>query len=227
MAMISLIRCWKRKKLYKYLVNEVPDANRVNAMADVFYKANYEIKPLLEYVFTADWFYDEKNTGNLIKAPVEFLVGLNRQFKITYQRPEVLLQFQKVLGQVLFYPPNVAGWPGGRNWIDSSSLMYRIKIPSTILNGGVIDFAGKADPEDEAFLATMRVRQDAVNTRVQAQADWSAFLQSIPKGLNKTTIAQFMLEPKLSDTLLSTINRSADTKALVIEVASSPEYQLC
>jgi uncharacterized protein (DUF1800 family) len=213
-------------KLYKYLVNEVPDPAHVNAMADVFYKSNYEIKPLLEFVFTADWFYDDKNTGNIIKSPVELLVGLNRQFNISYQRPEVLLQFQKVLGQLLFYPPNVAGWPGGRSWIDSSSLMYRIKIPSTLLNGGVIDFTGKADPEDEAYLATMHNRQDATNTRVQAQPDWNKFLSAIPKQLNKTSIAQFMLEPKLSDALMNTVNQSKDIKTMVVELVSSPEYQL-
>ena len=213
-------------KLYKYLVNETPDATHVNAMADVFYNANYEIKPLLEFVFNADWFYDDKNTGNLVKAPVEFLVGLNRQFYITYQRPEVLLQFQRVLGQVLFYPPNVAGWPGGRNWIDSSSLMYRLKIPSTILNGGLIDFTGKADPEDEAFITTERNKQQFVNTNVQASPDWDKFLSSIPKGTSNTAIAQFMLEPKLNNTLLNKINNITDMKALVIELASTPEYQL-
>ena len=213
-------------KLYKYLVNETPDQAHVEAMADVFYKANYEIKPLLEYVFNADWFYEDKNVGNLVKSPVELIVGLNRQFSISYQRPEVLLQFQKVLGQVLFYPPNVAGWPGGRGWIDSSSLMYRIKIPSTVLNGGVIDFEGKADPEDEAFLATMRNRQESVNTKVQAQPNWDKFMQSIPKGMSKTSIAQFMLEPKLSNALVSAVNQSKDTKAMVIELVSSPEYQL-
>ncbi|MDB5156329.1 MAG: hypothetical protein JWR50_1036 [Mucilaginibacter sp.] len=213
-------------KLYKYLVNETPDPAHVSAMADVFYNASYEIKPLLEHVFTADWFYEDKNIGNLVKSPVELIVGLNRQFNINYQRPEVLLQFQKVLGQVLFYPPNVAGWPGGRSWIDSSSLMYRIKIPSTVLNGGVIDFTGKADPEDEAFLATMHTQQENVNMRVQAQPDWNKFLGVIPKGMTKTSIAQFMLEPKLSNALMSSINQSTDTKAMVIELVSSPEYQL-
>src|ERR1700743_3095218 len=107
-------------KLYKYLVNEIPDPAHVSAMADVFYKSDYEIKPLLEFVFTADWFYDEKNMGNMIKSPVAFIVGLNRQFYISYQLPEVLLEFQRTLGQVLFYPPNVAGWPGGRHWNGSS-----------------------------------------------------------------------------------------------------------
>ena len=80
-------------KLYKYLVNEIPDPSHVNAMADVFYNANYEIKPLLEFVFTSGWFYEDKNSGNLVKSPVELIVGLSRQFYITYQRPEVLLEF--------------------------------------------------------------------------------------------------------------------------------------
>ena len=213
-------------KLYKYLVNEVPDASHVNAMADVFYTSNYEIKPLLEYVLTADWFYDEKNVGNLVKSPVEFLVGLSRQFYIIYDRPEVLLQFQKVLGQVLFYPPNVAGWPGGRNWIDSSSLMYRLKIPSTLLNGGLIDFEGKTDPEDEAYIATQRNAQQFVNNRVQSSVDWDKVLSGIPKNASNASIASFMLEPQLNKVILDKINNAADTKAMMIELVSTPEYQL-
>jgi len=214
-------------KLYKYLINETPDPAHVNAMADVFYNADYEIKPLLEYIFTADWFYDDKNTGNLIKSPIDLIVGLNRQFYISYQKPEVLLLFEKTLGQVLFYPPNVAGWPGGRNWIDSSSLMYRLKIPSILLDGGLIDFAGKTDPEDEAFIATVRNQQQAVATRVQAQPDWDKFLQNIPQGESKIAIAQFMLEPKLSNILINTINQAIDIKTMVVELVSTPEYQLC
>lgn len=214
-------------KLYKYLVNEVPDPDHVNAMADVFYNANYEIKPLLEFVFTADWFYADKNTGNLIKSPVELLVGLNRQFYINYEKPDVILLFERTLGQVLFNPPNVAGWSGGRNWIDSSSLMYRIKIPSTLLNGGLIDFTGKADPEDEAYLATVRNQQQFVATKVQAQPDWDKFLNNIPKHVTTTAIAQFMLEPGLSNTLINTLDQTTDIKAAVIEMVSTPEYQLC
>lgn len=214
-------------KLYKYLVNETPDPVHINAMADVFYNANYEIRPLLEYVYTADWFYDEKNMGNLIKSPVEFLVGLNRQFYISYERPEVLLLFERALNQTLFSPPNVAGWPGGRNWIDSSSLMYRLKIPSTVLNAGVIDFTGKTDPDDEAFIAASHKQQQAVYTRVQATPDWDKFLKSIPDKLSKTDIAQFILEPKLNNTLASMASQSADIRSLAIDMVSTPEYQLC
>ncbi|ASU32570.1 DUF1800 domain-containing protein [Mucilaginibacter xinganensis] len=213
-------------KLYKYLVNETPDEVAVTAMTDVFYKNNYNIKPLLEFVFTAPWFYDGRNIGNLVKSPVEFLVSLNRQFYITYQRPEVLLQFQKVLGQVLFYPPNVAGWPGGRNWIDSSSLMYRLKIPSTILNGGLIDFTGKADPEEEAYIAANRKQQQFVNEKVQSQPDWDKFLKTVPANVSKQEIAQFILQPQITKTLSIELSNAADIKTAAIQAVSTPEYQL-
>ena len=96
-----------------------------------------------------------------------------------------------------------------------------------MLNGGLIDFTGKADPEDEAYLATVRNQQPFVSTRVQAQPDWDRFLQSIPKNIAKTGIAEFLLEPKLSSTLINSINNATDTKALAIELVSTPEYQLC
>jgi uncharacterized protein (DUF1800 family) len=214
-------------KLYKYLVNEVPDDIHINQMADVFYKENYEITPLLKFVFLSDWFYDEKNIGNLVKSPVEFLVGLNRQFYITYQNPDVLMQFQRTLGQVLFRPPNVAGWPGGKTWIDSSSLMYRMKMPSTILNAGVIDFTGKATPEDEAYLASQRKQQLNVIRRVQATVNWDKFLHDIPAKTTHEEIARFMLEPDLNKTVIDEVNRPGDLKTIVIQIASTPEYQLC
>jgi uncharacterized protein (DUF1800 family) len=214
-------------KLYRYFVNDVPDDDHIKQMADVFYSSGYELKPLLEFVFTADWFYNDKNIGNLIKSPVDFLVGLNRQFYIKYQNPGVLMQFQRTLGQVLFRPPNVAGWPGGKTWIDSSSLMYRMKIPSTILNAGFIDFTGKATPEDETYLASQRKQQLNVIKRVQATPDWDRFFHDIPADTSNEDIARFMLEPQLVKTVVDEINQSKDMKSIVIDIVSTPEYQLC
>lgn len=214
-------------KLYKYLVNETPDPEHVQAMADVFYQSGYEIKPLLEFVFTSEWFYDEKNTGCLIKSPVDFLTVLSRRFYISYDKPQVLLQFQRALGQVLFYPPNVAGWPGGRNWIDSSSLMYRLKIPSLLLNGGIINFKGKTDPEDEALLAGQQRRERFVNIAVDAKPDWKKFLGEIPAGTDAGKLAALLLECKPGPALMANIHRQPDLKALAIDMVSTPEYQLC
>jgi uncharacterized protein (DUF1800 family) len=214
-------------KLYRYLVNDTPDPIHIGEMAGVFYQADYELKPLLEFVFLSDWFYDGKNIGVIIKSPVQLLVSLTRQFYIDYHNPDVLLQFERTLGQVLFKPPNVAGWPGGRAWIDSSSLMYRIKIASTLLNAGVIDFTGKATPEDEAFLAATHKQQFNVIKRTQAVPDWGRFLQDIPLDFPRLQVAEFMLEPKLNQTVIDEVNQAPDIKSMVIQIASTPEYQLC
>ncbi|MBE7178876.1 MAG: DUF1800 domain-containing protein [Mucilaginibacter polytrichastri] len=215
------------RKLYKSFVNETPDEAHVAEMATVFYNAKYDIGELMRFVFSADWFYAPQNVGNLIKSPVEMLVGLNRQFYITYQAPATLIQFQKTLGQQLFNPPNVAGWPGGRNWIDSSSLMYRMKIPSMLLTGGLIDFTGKADPEDEAFIAATRKRQDVVTRKLQASADWEKVLSGIPQKTSNADFATFFFEAKPGQGFMQEINAVTDRKSALVQMVSTAEYQLC
>lgn len=100
-------------------------------------------------------------------------------------------------------------------------------MPSILLDGGLIDFTGKTDPEDEAYIATVRNQQQTVNTKVQTTPDWDKFLQDIPKKADKAMIAQFMLEPKPGNVLMNNFEKAADIKTMAIEVVSTPEYQLC
>ena len=80
-------------------------------------------------IFSSTWFYDQKNIGNRIKSPVELMAGIMRILPMHIQNPENLIVYQKLLGQMLLYPPNVAGWPNGKAWIDSSTLMLRLQVP--------------------------------------------------------------------------------------------------
>src|SRR5690349_14572273 len=45
------------QKIYKFFVNEIPDTEKINWLADRFYKSDYDIARLLEDIFTSDWFY--------------------------------------------------------------------------------------------------------------------------------------------------------------------------
>ncbi len=214
-------------KLYRFFVNETVNQEHVKELGDYFYEHNYEIKPLLRRMFTADWFYADKNIGNKIKSPVEFIVGLNRQFFIDYEDPRVLIRFQQALGQMLFYPPNVAGWAGGKEFIDSSSLMLRLKIPSTVINNGIIEFDGKPDPDDEAFIALQKRESVKVAQRIKANVNWEKFADQIPESIDKKSLATFLLQPKVKEKLLDNISDSSDLKTKVIQIISTPEYQLC
>lgn len=215
------------RKIYLFFVNEVPNEKHIKELGDYFYSKNYELEPLLRKIFTADWFYDKKNIGNKIKSPIELLAGLNKQFYIKYKNPAVLIRFQQGLGQTLFFPPNVSGWTGGKDYIDSSTLMFRLKIPATVINDGLIDFEGKPDPDDEAFLAQSQKQSKAVAQRIKSIVNWGKFAEEIPDTISNMALANFLLQPNVSSKLLSEISNSTDLKSKVVQLISTPEYQLC
>jgi uncharacterized protein (DUF1800 family) len=216
------------RKLYIFFVNDSPNEAHINEIADHLYQHKYDISSVMRKIFTAGWFYLDSNRGNKIKAPVEFLVNLSRTFQVTYHKPQILIQLQSSLGQYLFNPPNVAGWPGGKNWIDSSSLMLRLKIPSLVLNDGILDFDGKADPEDEAVIALNKTpKPRPVKSYINAEANWTSFLSSLPAGLKQEELAAFLLEPALNQKITTLVRQNKNFKNTVIAVTSMPEYQLC
>lgn len=216
------------RKLYVFFVNDTPNESHVKELAGYFYAQQYDIAAVMKKLFTADWFYAKENTGNKIKSPVEFLVNLSREFYVTYNKPQVLIQLQTSLGQYLFNPPNVAGWAGGKNWIDSSSLMLRMKIPSLVLNDGVLDFNGKADPEDEAVIAlNRRAKPKPVKSYVNAKANWEKFLADLPKDMKQAELAAFLLQPAIGQKISDLVSANVNLKNTAIAVTSMPEYQLC
>jgi len=216
------------RKLYIFFVNDTPDEQHIAELATHFYATQYDITAVMKKLFTAQWFCDPKNSGNKIKSPIEFLVNLSREFHVTYHKPQILIQLQSSLGQYLFNPPNVAGWPGGKSWIDSSSLMLRLKIPSLVLNDGILDFDGKADPEDEAVIALNRKpKPRPVKSYVNAQASWDQFLASLPKDMKQAELAAFLLEPAVGKKITDLVNNNVNLKNTAIAVTSMPEYQLC
>ena len=39
------------------------------------------------------------------------------------------------MGQILFAPPNVKGWDGGKSWITTSTLLFRYNFANYLVNG--------------------------------------------------------------------------------------------
>ncbi|WP_240755248.1 DUF1800 family protein [Pedobacter sp. SYP-B3415] len=217
-------------KVYLFFVNDVPNDAHIKELGGHFFDSGYDIAAMLQKLFTSDWFYEPANAGNKIKSPVELIVGLSRTFHTRYNDPKMLIRLQQNLGQYLFNPPNVAGWPGGRSWIDSSSLMLRMKIPSLVLNDGEIDFSGKADPEEEAAIAVNKAADPKKAKRksfVNADPDWAAFSRDLPKNISPVELAGFLLQPRLNEKNTALLEDNKGLRSTAIEVVSMPEYQLC
>ena len=217
-------------KIYRYFVNEIVDYQIIEQMTKRFRSTDYDIKALMEYIFKSDWFYKQENIGTRIKSPVELLVGLQRNFGIQFERKQPVLFIQKSLGQILFYPPNVAGWSGGKNWIDSSTLMTRMKLPELIFKDSEITF----NPKDEGDVNTENLSKKI--KQMQANIDWSAFQNNFPTQdpqelLNK--LDAYLLSRPLSAQQKSIILGKSEGKTslsllqnIAQSIASLPEYQL-
>jgi len=115
-------------KLWHEFVSPQPDAAEVKRLAAVFRSEHYEIKPVLRALLVSDAFYARENRAALIKSPVELLVGTARQFGVTGLDSRLFALAGRQLGQDLFGPPNVKGWPGGEDWINSTTLLGRKQV---------------------------------------------------------------------------------------------------
>ena len=228
------------QKVYKFFVNENIDDEKVNWLANRFFESTYDIGKLMEDIFTSDWFYDEKNIGSKIKSPIELLAGIQRMLPMELANQEALTFLQRALGQILFYPPNVAGWPGGKTWIDSSSLMLRMRIPQLI--NDVDEFNVKAKDDDDQMMG--RKNQDdgdmmkgiARRSVIRATIDWKQYIGHFEK-VNKeqlmASLATNLLQTKtgVSNDLIKqyadATTKESFIRSATLQLMSTPEYQLC
>ena len=60
---------------------------------------------------------------------------------------ESIFSIEKMLGQILFSPPNVAGWAGGQNWIDNASLVFRLNLVNYLFQTTDLKIAKKLEIE--------------------------------------------------------------------------------
>ena len=228
------------QKIYSYFVNDKVDEDKVTWLANRFYSGGYNIQKLMEDIFTSDWFYNEKNIGTRIKSPIELLAGIRRLLPMELQNDASQLLFQRALGQVLFYPPNVAGWPGGKSWIDSSTLMLRLHIPQILTANEAINIRPKAD--DDLMMGQMKPDNSKQKIRnfggkdASAVVDWEMTVKVfekvsrnnlLPEIFNTVLQTKSNISSGLISKYLDTGSREAYIKTAIIYLISTPEYQVC
>jgi len=131
------------RKLWREFISPQPDEAEVRRIARAFRESNYDTKVALHALLVSDAFYAADNRATLVKSPVELVVGTLRQFDL---KPDQMLPFAVAaagMGQNLFSPPNVKGWPGQDTWINSSTLLVRKQFLDRLFRAE--DGADKAD----------------------------------------------------------------------------------
>lgn len=225
------------QKAYRFFVNETIDNTKCQWLAGRFFKSDYNIGSLLDDIFLSDWFYEGANIGTRIKSPIELLAGIRRMLPMEIQNEESQLLLQRLLGQVLFMPPNVAGWPGGKAWIDSSTLMFRLRLPQLLSNADQMNLKPKDD--DDLMMGQSAAMQTAGKqsaTSRQVTVDWPAYTKNLD-GVSREalvgSIGQWLLQvkPAFNQSLIKAYADSSSREGFIqsatVQVMSTPEYQLC
>ncbi len=220
------------RKIYAFFVNEEVNEAHVKQLAERFYDSGYDIKDLMYFMFSSSEFYADKNVGSMIKSPVVYMVGLQRNYSIKLPKPQTRLFLQKVLGQMLFMPPNVAGWPGGKAWIDSSTLMVRLRMPEVLYRKSALAIQAKAEGDVQ--------KQGLVNRKlkdIQAEYDWSVLYKYCGKTKDPNqlydALSAFLLSRPAKKgreyvkQVIDIRDRERTIQTIAIALSSLPEYQLC
>lgn len=145
------------RKLYRFFVyyeiDAATEANVILPMANLFRAKNYEVKPVLELLLSSTHFYDPVNVAGMIKSPLDYCVGLCKEFKMQFPDSTDFanhyLMFDYIrtqssnMQQNLADPPSVAGWPAYYQapqfhelWINSDTLPRRNQFMNNLLTSG-------------------------------------------------------------------------------------------
>src|SRR6202165_3178812 len=124
------------RKLWREFVSLDPDEAAIRRIAQRFRDSRYDIKVALYGLFTSDAFYASENRGVLVKSPIDLVVGTLRQFDIKPGDATPFAVAAASMGQNLFAPPNVKGWPGQETWITASTLLARKQFLERLFRGG-------------------------------------------------------------------------------------------
>lgn len=122
-------------KLIAYFGASDPKNDLRDRMAATFGRTKGDIAAVVEVLLTAPEFFARESRGTLIKSPVHLLVGTCRLLNLDVTATPSLAQVTAAMGQELFNPPNVKGWPGGRDWISSGTLAVRYHLPEALFDG--------------------------------------------------------------------------------------------
>jgi hypothetical protein len=134
------------RKLYQHFVNETvtPPDSLLEPLCESFRKSDYDIAALVRTILASRHFYSGHAFRQRVKAPVEFALGAVQAVYHRYREDEpeyhslpqqMLVSSLGALGQSLFAPPNVKGWPGGKAWLNTATLLERANLGESVAMG--------------------------------------------------------------------------------------------
>ena len=174
-------------RLWEYFVAENPPKEGVEALGKSFRAADFQLAPLLREIFLSKAFYAESVMHNQIKSPIQYLVQMLKELELKDLPQAYVLSAQQQLGQVLFMPPNVAGWDWGKAWINTNTLLSRYNVAGFITKGSQEGTTVARNDDAMMDMEMGRKEMGLGNARKRAEQAWAGpdFDQIAPRSLRE------------------------------------------
>ena len=215
-------------KLYRFFVNDSPALTRdgvetVERLAKALRDARYELRPALRALFRSQHFHARENRQSIIKSPTQLIVQSVRSLGTPVRSVDRLVEAGDLMGQELFQPPSVKGWPGGRSWINTATMFTRQNTAVFLITGRTTrgNTAGSADPYDAMHLVEhLRDASGVLDARECVRSLAAFALGGEPDRARLDQLTEYL------GSIGGTIDNDR-VKALLCLISAMPEYQLC
>ena len=216
------------KKLFEFFAYDNPEQEIISELSRTFNDTGYSIKAVVEKILTSEEFYSHMAYRAKIKSPAELVVGTLRNLGVETNWKHIGPNYLTPMGQELFNPFDVSGWPEGGEWINSSTLLNRLNFANAVSNGSKNIF-------DYDIVASLKSHN--INSTVQT-VDYflDLFLDGVVSDQEKAVFVGYLdgLVNKLVNRDYSlTFDGKYDARlnkwrlgSLIYLVMSSPDYQL-
>lgn len=123
------------RKLLDYFVCTQPDPEMITPVAEAYRASGYDLKALLRELFRSRLFYSDRVRNAVVKTSVSLAIGALKSMRVPLPANDLTLDSLRLMGQDLFFPPDVNGWPGGADWINSNTLLVRYNFANFLMYG--------------------------------------------------------------------------------------------
>lgn len=206
-------------KLWKFFVSDTPPEAEIGRLGKIYLSSGYDIRAMMEAILTSPQFYSESVRYTRVKSPVEFVVSVIRTLDVPLLAIKNLPDTIEAMGQDLLNPPNVAGWPGGPDWINTRTLLARVNFSSQVTTE--MNRRGQlAARVKEGLLAP---GADLSTPEEVVAAVWDALMPGRPPSTRaRAALLEYLRDGKPD----AKVNLNTKLPGLVSLVMGTPEYQL-
>jgi uncharacterized protein (DUF1800 family) len=150
--------------LLNLFVYNDPEPQLIDGVAALLRTHDFELRPVVAAILQSNVFYSPRAYRALIKSPVEFVVGTYKTLGLSPVDVRALPALAQ-MGQRLFFPPSVAGWPGGQNWLTSGTMIARQNFLTRVLGAQALSSSAwlrelALTPQDVSRRLSVTILQD-------------------------------------------------------------------